>query len=215
MGHLQNQLDEITALTRALVQPERLAPPERLFEELFRSGAEEKILPVGATAPDFVLDDITGKPVRLSDMLALGPVVVSFFRGRWCPYCVTELETWRNLYDGLRKRGALIAAISPQSVQQNDFLCAQHQIPFPVLRDEANQIAAQYGLAYAVPEEVREHYLSCLVNLGFINGEPSWTLPIPATFLVGSDGKILFAEAHADFRVRPEPEEILAVLDRL
>lgn len=214
MGHLQEQLDEITALTRALVQPERLAPPEQLFEELFNNGAEQRILQVGAEAPEFELIDTTGKLVRLSDMLALGPVVLNFFRGRWCPYCVTELENWRDLYDALRERGALIAALGPQTVQQNDFMVGQHTIPYPVLRDEGCEVAAQYGLVYTVPANVRDHYLSCLVNLGYINGEASWTLPLPATYLVGKDGKILFAEAHADFRVRPEPEELLAVLDR-
>jgi len=100
MTHLQDQLDEITANTRDLVQPERLAIGERAVEDLFATGIEQNILPVGAKAPEFTLPDSTGRTVKSADLLALGPVVLNFFRGRWCPYCVTELEAWRDLYRG-------------------------------------------------------------------------------------------------------------------
>ena len=116
MTILQDQLDEITANTRQLVQAERLAISERAVAELFTSGIEDRILPVGALAPDFELSNFTGKPIRLADMLNFGPVVIKFFRGRWCPYCVTELEAWRDLYPGIRERGALMVAIGPQTV---------------------------------------------------------------------------------------------------
>ena len=99
---LQDQLDEITANTRKLVQAERLAIGERAVEELFASGIEDRILPVGAIAPEFALQDSHGKLVRSRDLLAVGPLVIDFFRGRWCSYCVTELETWRDLYSRLR-----------------------------------------------------------------------------------------------------------------
>src|ERR1019366_7591004 len=103
---LQDQLDEITANTRQLVQAERLAVGERAVAELFATGIEDRILPAGAVAPEFALKDSNGKLVRSRDLLALGPLVVKFFRGRWCSYCVTELEMWRDLYGQLRERGA-------------------------------------------------------------------------------------------------------------
>ncbi len=212
MTSLQDQLDEITSNTRRLVQPERLAPGERAVEELFATGIEERILPVGTTAPEFALKDATGKLVRSADLLALGPLVLKFFRGRWCSYCVTELEAWRDLYGTLRENGAFLAAVSPQTERQSDFMAGQHGLPFPVLRDEGNTLAEQFGLVYTVPGYLREYYLSILVNLPFLNGEPSWRLPLPATYVLAKDGKILFAEAHADFRVRPEPEEALAAV---
>ena len=208
---LQDQLDEITSTTRKLVQAERLRVSERAIEELFSSGIEERILPVGSTAPDFELTNFNGKPIRLNDLLSFGPVVLKFFRGRWCPYCVTELEAWRGLYDELRQRGALFAAISPQTPRQNDFMAGQPALPFPVLADPGCQIAAQFGLIWTVPLTLRAYYRSILVNIPFINGEESWSLPLPATYVLGTDRKILYAEAHADFRVRPEPEEALAV----
>lgn len=212
MAHLQDQLDEITAQTRTLVQPERLAIGERAIEELFASGIEDRMLPVGATAPAFALPDFSGRLVKSADLLALGPVVVNFFRGRWCPYCVTELETWRDLYPVLRERGALVIGISPQTQRQSDFTAGQHNIPFPLLYDAGCTVAEQFGLGWTMPDYLRRYYLGILLNIPFINGEESWKLPMPATYVIAPDGKILFAEGHADFRVRPEPEEVLRAL---
>ena len=210
MTTLQDQRDEITSNTRALVQPERLAVGERAVEELFATGIEEQILPIGATAPEFALKDSNGKLVRSADLLALGPLIIKFFRGRWCPYCMTELEAWRDLYGQLREHGALMVAIGPQTARQSDFMIGQHGVPFPVLIDVDNRVAEQFGLAYTVPEYHRDYYRSILVNIPFVNGEQSWRLPLPATYVIGKDRKVVFAEAHADFRVRPEPEEALA-----
>ncbi|HUB29038.1 MAG TPA: peroxiredoxin-like family protein [Terracidiphilus sp.] len=210
MTPLQDQLDEITANTRNLVQPERLAVGERAIEELFASHAEERILPVGASAPEFALKDSNNKLVRSADLLSVGPLVVKFFRGRWCPYCVTELEVWRDAYGRIREHGAVMAAVGPQLQRQSDFMIGQHGLPFPVLTDTDNAVAEQFGLVYTVPEYHRDYYLSILVNIPFVNGEKSWRLPLPATYVIGRDRKVLYAEAHADFRVRPEPEEALA-----
>ncbi|MFZ3217758.1 MAG: peroxiredoxin-like family protein [Candidatus Acidiferrales bacterium] len=208
---LQDQLDEITANTRHLVQAERLAVGERAVEELFASGIEERILPAGAIAPDFALNDAAGKLVRSADLLALGPLIVKFFRGRWCPYCVTELEAWRDLYGRLRERGALLVAVSPQVERQSDFMAGQHGLPFPLLTDPGCALAVQFGLVYSVPQYHRDYYRSILVNIPFVNGDPSWRLPLPATYVIAQDRKVLFAEAHADFRVRPEPEEAFRI----
>jgi peroxiredoxin len=222
---LQNRLDEITSNTRKLVQEERLALSEQAVAELFASGVEDRILPVGTKAPEFALPDaISGKIIRSTDLLALGPLVIDFFRGRWCPYCMTELETWRDLNPVLRERGALVVGISPQTLRQSDFTVQQHEIPFPLLRDEGCALAEKFGVAYRLSEEMQHYYRSILVNIPFINSarnvmagkdtaeERDWMLPLPATFVVNRDGIITFAEAHADFRVRPEPEDVLAAL---
>jgi peroxiredoxin len=209
---LQDQLDEITANTRKLVQAERLAVGERAVEELFATGIEERILPLGAMAPEFELRDSAGRLVRSLDLLAVGPLVVKFFRGRWCSYCVTELEAWRGLYGLLRERGALLVAISPETERQSDFAVQQHGLPFPLLHDPEAGLAKQFGLAYTVPEYHQRYLKSILVNLPFLNGEASWRLPLPATYVLGRDGRVAFAEAYADFRVRPEPQDVLAAV---
>lgn len=212
MAHLQDQLDEITAQTRNLVQPERLAIGERAIEELFASGIEDKLLPVGSQAPGFSLPDFSGKVVRSTDLLALGPLVINFFRGRWCPYCVTEMEAWRDLYPALRERGTMVIGISPQTQRQSDFTASQHQIPFPILSDRGCAVAGRYGLVWTLPDYLQRYYRGILLNVPFINGDESWKLPVPATYVVDQDGKILYAEGHADFRVRPEPEDVLRAL---
>jgi peroxiredoxin len=218
---LQESLDTITQNTRALVQPERLAISERHLEELFATGIEDRILPPGQTAPGFTLQDaLTGKPVHSADLFALGPLVIKFFRGRWCPYCITELETWRDLHARIRDLGAFFIAISPQTQRHNDFTLQQHTLPFPILSDPAAAVAEQFGIAYSVPAEHREYYKRILVNIPFVNSgkmdntapESSWRLPLPATFVVNQSGVIVYSEAHADFRVRPEPVDVLAAL---
>ncbi|HVN92300.1 MAG TPA: redoxin domain-containing protein [Terracidiphilus sp.] len=220
MTPLQDQLDEITQNTRKLVQPERMEVSERAVAELFASGIEGKILPVGAVAPEFTLPDSSGRPVKSADLLALGPLVLNFSRGRWCAYCVTELEAWRDLYPTLREAGALLAAISPQTSRQSDFMVGQHSLPFPVLTDPGCAVAEKFGLAYTIPEYHRDYYRSILVNIPFVNGtekkgtekgsDQSWRLILPATYVLARDRRVLFAQAFADFRVRPEPEEVMA-----
>jgi len=211
---LQDQLDEITARTRKLVQAERLAVGERAVEELFATGIEERILQVGAVAPEFALKDSTGRLVRSADLLAMGPLVVNFFRGRWCSYCVTELEMWRDLYGRLRERGALLVAISPETERQSDFAVQQHGLPFPLLHDPVARVAEAFGLVYTVPEYHQKYLKSIMINLPFLNGESSWRLPMPGTYVIGLDGRVAFGEAHADFRVRPEPGDVLAAIGR-
>lgn len=220
---LQDQLDRITQNTRALVQPERLAVSEKATEELFNTGIEERMLKAGAQAPAFTLEDaLTHKPVSSTDLLALGPLVINFFRGRWDPYCVTELELWRDLHSDLRKRGAIFVAISPQTTRQNNFMLEQHTLQYPLLSDPGAVIAEKFGIAHTIPQALRTYYQSILVNIPFNNAglsyhnasEASWRLPLPAVFVIDQTNTIVFAEGHADFRVRPEPVDILTPLDR-
>ncbi|HEY5382053.1 MAG TPA: peroxiredoxin-like family protein [Acidobacteriaceae bacterium] len=235
---LQSQLDAITARTRTLLQPDRLAVTDTAIHDLLASGIESRILPVGSAAPSFALQPASAtalspsnpaltKLIRSSDLLALGPVILNFFRGRWCPYCVTELEAWQAVYPQLRaskdgRPSALLVAISPQLPRQNDFLIQQHSLTFPILSDPGCRLAAAFGIAYTIPEPMRAHYRSILVNLPFIHGnqgdqgEETWRLPLPATFVLkptqNGEATIAFAEAHADHRVRPDPRDVLATL---
>lgn len=221
---LQDQLDAITARTRTLVQPDRLAISEGVAADLFATGIENRVLSVGSAAPDFTLQDAqTAKPVRSSDLLGLGPVIVKFFRGRWDPYCVTELEAWRSLYPTVRERGAIVVAISPQNRRHNDFTVQQHQLEFPVLSDPGAALAEEFGIAHTIPELVRKYFRSIMINIPYSNSglsyetatEASWRLPLPGLFLIKPDGKtgtIAFAQGFADPRVRPEPADLLALL---
>jgi peroxiredoxin len=130
------------------------------------------------------------------------------------------METWRELQPELRRRGALFVSIAPQSVRQSNFMIEQHALTFPVLSDPGAAVAEEYGVAYSIPEAQRRYYQSILINIPLNNAglsyhnatEASWRLPLPATFLVRQDGIIAYSQAHADFRVRTEPGEILRLL---
>jgi peroxiredoxin len=227
---LQSRLDNITTQTRALVQPERLAITDAAVQQLFATGIEDRILPIGSTAPSFDLPASTStsavKLVHSSDLLAIGPLIVTFVRGRWCPYCMTQLEAWQSAYEKMRENrkndarehGALLVGISPQLPRQNDFTVQQHNLTFPILSDAGSNLAEAFHVAYTVPPPLRDHYRSIMINIPFIHGDQgdnTWRLPIPATFVIAPSGKILFAEAHADHRVRPDPTDVLAALATL
>jgi peroxiredoxin len=167
----------------------------------------------GAKSPSFELPDHNGKLVSSANLLAKGRLVLCFIRGRWCPFCVGQMEAMSFIASAIEAAGASLVAISPQTEKQAFFMRDQHKLGFPLLVDTNNQLARQFGLAYRVPEEQQGLYRSTFVNLPFVNGDSSWELPIPAAFVVDPDGTILFASANEDYADRPEPLEILSVVE--
>ncbi len=172
-----------------------------------------KALGVGAKAPSFELSDHNGKPVSSGDLLARGRLVLCFIRGRWCPFCVGQMEAMSYVAAQIEAAGASLVAISPQTEKQAYFMHDQHKLVFPLLVDTHNAVARQFGVVYRVPDEQMGLYRSTFVNLPFTNGDGSWELPIPATYIVDRDGTILFASANEDYTERPEPLEILAAVE--
>jgi peroxiredoxin len=170
---------------------------------------------VGAKAPSFELPDQNGKIVSAAEILAKGRLVLTFIRGRWCPFCVGQMEAMNYIANAIAGAGATLVAVSPQSEKQAYFMRDQHKLAFPLLVDANNRLARQFGLVYRVCEAQQALYRSTFVNLPFTNGDSSWELPIPATFVIDRDGTILFASANEDYMDRPEPVEILSVLDHL
>ena len=207
---LRQRLAEIRRNVEALLPSERMAPVERAIAELAHSGLERRILPVGATAPEFELPDQAGKTVRSVELLARGPLIVIFYRGRWCPYCVTTLETWNQWLPQIQAKGATLVAISPQKPQHTFFTADQHKLAFPVLSDVQNAAAREFGLVYRLPDYLEQHYRRIFINLPNSNGDQSWELPLPAAYVIGQNRRILFAQASADFRFRGEPSDVLA-----
>jgi len=171
------------------------------------------ILPVGAKAPAFELPDHEGKPVSSSDLLAEGRLVICFIRGRWCPFCVGQLEAMNLILPLIHNAGASFVAVSPQTIKQSYFMHDQHKFRFPLLSDVGNKIASQFGLTYRVPPAQEAVYRAAFVNLPFTNGDDSWKLPIPATYIINRDGTILYASANEDYTERPEPGEIVRSLE--
>jgi peroxiredoxin len=185
----------------------------RAIAGLKQKRAAANILPVGSTIPEFQLQDHDGKSVSSSDLLAKGLLVLCFIRGRWCPFCVAQMEAMNLVLPQIEQAGATFAAISPQTVQQSFFMRDQHKLRFPLLSDAGNNVARQFGLTYRVPDEQKAVYQRAFVNLPFVNGDDSWELPIPATYITDRSGTVFYSSANEDYTERPEPEDILRVLN--
>lgn len=196
------------------VPHETQAVHARAIAELKQRHLAENIIGVGSQAPSFELADHTGKQVSSADLVAKGRLVICFFRGRWCPFCVGQMEAMNLLLPRIEQAGASLVAISPQTVQQSFFMADQHKLRFPLLSDAGNRVARQFGLVYRVQDEQQAIYRRAFVNLPFANGDSSWELPFPASFVVDQDGTILYASADEDYTQRPEPQEILERLSQ-
>jgi len=210
---LAQRLMEIKAGVAQYVRPENQAINERAVAELEASGIVDRILPVGARAPEFTLPDQNGKIVSSADLLAKGKLVIDFYRGRWCPFCVTELETYRDMHEEIKASGTSLIAISPQTVKHSAFTADQHKLRFPVLSDTGNKLARQFGLVYSVPAYQEQLFRSVFINLPLTNGDDTWELPLPATYVIDTDRTVLFAEAFSDYTRRPEPSEPLNIVN--
>ncbi|WP_086930751.1 peroxiredoxin-like family protein [Agarilytica rhodophyticola] len=187
----------------------------RSTQELIESGQAEKALKVGDTAPKFVLTDAEGTEVSLTALLANGPVVLSFYRGVWCPYCNIELQALEAVNEELKARGATLAAISMQGAENSLKSQQENKLNFPILTDHAGEIADQFGIRWTLQDYVIEFHKMFKVVLPEIHGDGKWSLPMPARYVIATDGTIAYAEVNPDYTQRPEPSELLTVLDEL
>ncbi|MGH9497133.1 MAG: peroxiredoxin-like family protein [Candidatus Sulfotelmatobacter sp.] len=194
------------------VSAETQAIHEQAVAELKQQNLAAKTLPVGAQAPTFELSDHDDKVVRSSDLLAEGKLVICFIRGRWCPFCVGQMEAMNLVLPQIEQAGASFVAVSPQTVKQSYFMHDQHKLRFALLSDAGNQVARQFALTYRVPTQQEAVYRRAFVNLPFTNGDESWELPIPATYIIERDGTILYASSNEDYTERPEPAEVVRFL---
>ena len=217
---LQARLDAFKADFKAGKAP-YFAPPaihpimERATAELVASGQAGRALKAGDRAPAFTLPAPDGKPISSSDLLAAGPLVLSFYRGVWCPYCNLELQALEATLPRFRALGASLVAISPQTAANSRKSLRQNGLSFPILSDGGNEVAHAFGLRFALPDYLVDLYRTLKNDLPAFNGDPGWTLPMPARYVIGRDGIIAYAEVNPDYTRRPEPESLLPVLERL
>jgi peroxiredoxin len=194
------------------VPAETQAIHARAIAELKEKHLAANILPIGVEAPAFELLDHDGNVVSSDSVLAKTRLVLCFIRGRWCPFCVGQMEAINLMVPQIEQAGAMLIAISPQTVRQSFFMRDQHRLRFPLLSDAGNHVARQFGLTYRVPEFQAAVYRRAFVNLPFTNGDESWELPIPATYIVDRDRTVLYASADEDYTERPEPADIVNAL---
>jgi peroxiredoxin len=217
---LQDRLDALKAAFTGGKFPvvptaAQLAAMDRATEELIATGQAERALKAGDRAPDFVLNDPDGKPVSSRELVAKGPLVVSFYRGVWCPYCNLELQALQAQLADIEARGATLIAVSPQTAPNSRRSQRDNKLNFTILSDPKAEVADAFGIRFALPDYLIEVYKQFKNDLPLVNGDPSWVLPMPARYVIGTDGIIAYAEVNPDYTQRPDPSELLPVLDRL
>lgn len=209
---LQADLEALRARFMAQVAPEVRDVMARAEMELALSGIAHEARKAGDQAPRFRLPDTRGAGVRLSDLLAKGPVVVSFYRGGWCPYCNLELQALQQILPELSRLGASLVAISPQTREASVSTSRQNELTFAVLSDVGSTTAKAFGIAFDLPRELRPIYARFGHGIPDKNSNESWVLPIPATYVIDRDGTIVLAFVDIDYRNRLEPAQILAAV---
>ncbi|TXF88421.1 AhpC/TSA family protein [Neolewinella aurantiaca] len=212
MTKLREQTDAKIAAGRK-ANPEFMAGVDAIIAEAKAFNKGEKAIKVGEAAPGFDLPDPEGKSISLADLLAEGPVVVTFYRGSWCPYCNLQLRALQNRLSEIRELGASLVAISPEvpdgSMTKNEI----QKMDFIVLSDQDAKVASDYGVAWKVPEFLIEHMeVGRNLDLKKINNGNGDIMPIPATFVLGSDGMVKWNYVDVDYRTRSEPDEIIEAL---
>jgi peroxiredoxin len=196
------------------------AAPETVMDGhinyLRKSGAVDQILKSGAKAPAFTLKNQNGEDVSSVDLLIRGPLVMSFTRGGWCPYCAAEVRALNDLYDQYQQAGIELVVLSPQSADRSNKQATDNNLKFNLLVDESNEVGKAFGVVYTFPADLKNLYLNVFkIDIQAVNDASDWQLPIPARFIIDTSGTIRDAKADPDYRYRPDPSEALAVAKSL
>ena len=185
------------------------------FEKLMKSDAGNNAPREGNQAPYFELPNVRGDSTQLSKRLKQGPVVLSFYRGGWCPFCNLEFKALSDILPEIEARGASLIGISPELPDISLSTIEKHNLPFEVLSDVGNKVADKYGLVMTVYEELRPLYKQWGIDVPISNGDESYQLPIPATYVIKQDGSIQACYVNKDYTMRMEPEDILGALESI
>jgi peroxiredoxin len=212
---LSEQLEEYRVGWMQRVPPERRAMMERHIAHLVETGFGQRGKQVGDQAPAIVLPDAHGKSFDVASLLTKGPIVATFYRGGWCPYCNLELKAYQSLLPRFAAAGASLVAISPEKPDDTVSTAEKNALTFPVLSDVGQSVGKAFGIVYAFTEELRAVYDGFNRDIPATNGTPNdWSLPLSATYVIAPDGVILFADTSVDYRYRTDPLDVLSVLER-
>ncbi|GCE28597.1 alkyl hydroperoxide reductase [Dictyobacter alpinus] len=206
---LEQQINEFKSQMARQAPAEVRSRIDGLIDDLVKSGMAKSGLKVGQKAPEFTLPNPLGEQIELARLLKEGPVVVTFYRGEWCPYCNLQLHAYQQIMPQIKELGATLVAISPQTADHSLSMTEKHALTFHVLSDAGNAIARQYGLVYSLNEQIRPLFTQIGSDLPTFNADNSWELPMPGTFIIDQDGTIRLAQIDADFTHRLEPASIL------
>ena len=183
--------------------------------DLLKKGIEKTALQTDDTVPRFQLENTHGALVDTFDALKTGPVVLSFYRGSWCPYCNLTLRAYQAHLADIHACGARFVAVSPELRERALANAEKFGLEFEILSDAGNAVAGRFGLAYKMPAELVAVYLELGTDIPRFNGDDSWVLPVPATYIIGAGGKIVFSSINAEYTERIEPERVIRALKAL
>lgn len=214
MQSLQSELDERKSAFLKKASQVMIDDYDRGVREIAEQKIVEGAKHCGDKAPDFTLRNAVGAETRLSDLLERGPVVLTWYRGGWCPYCNITLRALQDSLAAFTERGATLVALTPETPDHSLSTSEKHALAFEVLNDTDNRVARTYGLVFRVPDYVMEHYNGSF-SLSEYNGNATNELPLAATYVVGRNGLIAYEFLHPDYRYRAEPAEIIRALDDL
>ena len=172
----------------------------------------ESSLKVGQKAPQFVGFDQNGNQFKSSDVLKDKQLIVVFYRGQWCPYCNRHLSELQDHLEDFQKAGAQIVAVTPEKTENIEKTIKKTKTEFPVLWDKDNSIMESFGVDFILAKELQKKYKGFGVDLAKDNGNESQTLPVPATFIIGKNGKIKFLQYDPNYKNRSSAKEILEQL---
>jgi peroxiredoxin len=212
---LKEELAEYRAGWYQRVPAERQAIMQRHVDQLRSGTIARTMLKVGDHAPAIVLENAKGATIDVGTLLKKGPVIVTFYRGGWCPYCNLELKAYQEILPEIVAAGASLVAISPEKHDDTVSTAEKNALTFEVLSDVGQKVGRAFGLVYEFTEELKHAYHGFNLDIPARNGTPNeWALPVSATYVINSDGSIIYAYMDVDYRDRADPRDVLAVLMR-
>lgn len=208
---LTEQLEDRVANFKKMAPPERIAAAEKAIADVADSGILEKAINLGDTAPDFTLPNALNEPVSLYDELKKGPVILTWYRGSWCPYCNLQLHDYQQSLADIGAAGAQLMAISPELSDSALNWQEKNELEFHVLSDVGNDVARAYGVVYRIPDGISAGYVAGgRTDLTQYNGDDSLELPLAVTYVIGTDATVEYAFVDADYRKRAETSDVVS-----
>lgn len=210
---LSKQLADFRAGWRERVPADLQEKMLRHIEHLRSGDGAPKMLDVGDRAPPIILANAKSETVDVGALLKSGPVILTFYRGGWCPFCNLELRAYQELLPQIAAAGASLVAISPEKPDESLSTAEKNALTFQVLSDVGQTVGRAFGLVYEFTDEVKTVYEAFKLDIPARNGAPGeWALPVSATYVIGRDGVIVYADLRTDYRDRADPLEVLAAL---
>lgn len=211
---LTEELRDKASAASAKTPADKQAIMDEATAELRKKHVATKSPKVGEKLPLFTLPNAKGEKVSLESLLAKGPVILTFYRGSWCPYCNLQLRAYQRALPDFQKAGAQLVAVSPDKPEKAYETAMAEKLEFPVLSDDKNQVARKLGLVFTVPAKLKKLYKEFGIDLSANQGNDLWELPVPATYVVRPDRTIAYAFVDLDYKKRADPADILAALEK-